>query len=124
MAHILLIDDEQSIRYLLRRYLEDEGHQVTEAVNGHEGVQVGREGQFDLVFTDMIMPEKDGVEVIMELLESQPQLKIIAISGGGRGLDARFNLQIAEDFGALGTIAKPFNREAVMSMVNRLLGPS
>ncbi|MBF0160426.1 MAG: response regulator [Magnetococcales bacterium] len=121
MAHILLIDDDQGVRYLLRSYLEMDGHHIMEAENGQDGIKIGCSGHFDLVFTDMIMPEKDGIEVIMELLESHPQLKIIAISGGGRGLDAQFNLQIAEDFGALGTIAKPFDRETVMTMVNQLL---
>ena len=121
MARILVIDDDHGNRVLMKNYLEIEGHEVVEATDGREGVILGRSSHFDLVFTDMIMPEKDGIEVIMELLEFNPDMKIIAISGGGRGLNAEDNLEIAEQFGALGTIAKPFNHQTVIHLIRTFL---
>jgi CheY-like chemotaxis protein len=122
VSRILVIDDDYGNRVLLRHFLELEGHEVVEAGDGREGVIAGRGSRFDLVFTDMLMPEKDGIEVIMELLEGDPQMKIIAISGGGRGLNAEDNLRIAEQFGALGTIAKPFEYQSVVALTRQLLG--
>lgn len=121
MARILIVDDDSSIRALLREILEAEGHQVEEASNGKLGVLSYRANPTDLVITDILMPEKDGVELIMELQESFPAIKIIAMSGGGRGLDAQYNLRIAKDFGAVQQIEKPFTRKQVVETVRRAL---
>lgn len=121
MARILIVDDDSSIRALLRELLEEEGYQVEEANNGKQGVSSYRANPADLVITDILMPEKDGVELIMELQESFPEVKIIAMSGGGRGLDAQFNLRIAKDFGAVQQIEKPFSRKQVLETVRRVL---
>ncbi|MBF0401325.1 MAG: response regulator [Magnetococcales bacterium] len=121
MARILIVDDDSSIRALLREILEEEGYQVEEAVDGKQGVLCYRENPADLVITDILMPEKDGVELIMELQESFPEIKIVAMSGGGRGLDAQFNLRIAKDFGAVQQMEKPFTRKHVLETVRRAL---
>lgn len=121
MARILVIDDDAAIRALLREILESAGHQVQEASDGRQGVSCYRDNGADLVVTDILMPEKDGVELIMELQEWFPEVKIIAMSGGGRGLDASFNLRIAKDFGALQQIRKPFSEDDVLDVVSRAL---
>ncbi|NGZ28821.1 MAG: response regulator [Magnetococcales bacterium] len=121
MAKILIIDDEIPVRVYLRQILEGV-HEVLEAANGKVGLRLYWEHMPDLVITDILMPEKDGVEVIMELVDQAPGVKIIAISGGGRGLDANFNLRVAQDFGALRALAKPFTRREVLDLVNDLLG--
>jgi CheY-like chemotaxis protein len=121
MANILVVDDDSSIRALLREILEDEGHRIEEAADGKQGVQCFRSSAFDLVITDVLMPEKDGVELIMELQEAFPDIKIIAMSGGGRGLDAQFSLRIARDFGAVQQMEKPFTRKRVLETVRRVL---
>ena len=121
MAHILVVDDDYVIRELLREILEKEGHRVEEAVDGKQGLASYQENPADLLITDILMPEKDGVELILELQESFPDAKIIAMSGGGRGLDAEFNLRIAEDFGALQQLEKPFTVKDVLTAVRKIL---
>ncbi|OSM02050.1 response regulator [Magnetofaba australis] len=121
MASVMIVDDDAAVRALLRQILEDEGHRVSEAGNGREGVDRFSHEPHDIIITDMLMPEKDGVEVIMELREKFSGVKIIAISGGGRGLDAAFNLKVAKDFGAFATLAKPFSRQEVLDAVGQLL---
>ena len=121
MARIMVVDDDDSIRALLREFLEEDGHSVVEAADGKQGVRSYKENPVDIVITDILMPEKDGVELIMELQDSFPQVKIIAMSGGGRGLDAEFNLRIARDFGALQQLEKPFSRENVLATVRKVL---
>lgn len=122
MALILVIDDEFAVRAFIRQVLEGAGHQVLEAEDGLVAVRLLRQHAPSLIITDILMPEKDGVEVIMELRESHPHLGIIAISGGGRGLDAGFNLRVAEDFGAHRTLAKPFGKRELLDAVTALLG--
>lgn len=122
MARILVIDDDKTVRTYLRAILEGEdGHQLEEALNGNEGSSLYRTDPFDLVITDILMPGKDGVELIMELTECFPGARIIAMSGGGRGLEAATNLDIAKDFGAMGLLTKPFSPEDVQEMVANIL---
>ncbi|MBF0146445.1 MAG: response regulator [Magnetococcales bacterium] len=122
MAHILIIDDDPIIRAYLRAVLEGEdGHRLQEAQNGDEGIQLYRKHPFDLVITDILMPVKDGVELILEMTESFSNVRIIAMSGGGRGLDATFNLDMAKDFGAMRVLTKPFSAEDLRSAVADLL---
>ena len=91
MALILIIDDDDQIRRVLRKTLERDGYDVADAPNGKEGIRLYRENPADLVITDIIMPEKEGIETIRELRRDFPEVKIIAISGGGRiGPDSYF----------------------------------
>ncbi len=83
MARILIIDDDDNIIRLLNRILKNAGYDVIEAVNGREGLKVFKKDQIDLVITDIFMPEKEGMETVVELQMINPEIKIIAISGGG-----------------------------------------
>jgi DNA-binding NtrC family response regulator len=121
MAKILIIDDDASIRALLMAILDEENHELREANDGRKGLRMFQEEAADLVITDVLMPEKDGVELIMELKEIDPDAKIIAMSGGGRGLDATFNLRMAQDFGAQRLMVKPFSASEALNAIREVL---
>jgi YesN/AraC family two-component response regulator len=121
MARILLIDDDESVRTILYLTLVHAGHEVIEARNGREGLDLFRQGSVDLVITDIVMPEKEGFEVVMKIRKKNPTLKIIAISGGGLHNAAHY-LHTAKLLGAAKVLAKPFSNETLMTAVNELLG--
>ena len=106
MARILIIDDEPNLRSTLRRTLHQAGHQVSEAGNGAEGIDSYERDPPDLVITDIFMPEKEGIETIIALHRADPDLPIIAISGGGHSGDMDF-LCVAEKVGARHTLSYP-----------------
>lgn len=120
MARILIIDDEVQIREMLAQMLTREGYEVVHAPNGKVGMKVCSEEKIDLIITDIIMPEKDGIEMILELRNDYPHLKIIAISGGGR-LGPDGYLEMAQKLGAHKTFFKPFNRREILDAVQELL---
>ena len=120
MARILVIDDEAIIRRMLRTALEREGHEVLEAHHGEEGIRLHQAKPAELVITDMLMPELDGVEVIMEMRRQTPDLKIIAMSGGGH-FGQTETLDIAKPLGAFSTVRKPFRLEVMLEAVDRAL---
>ena len=120
MARILLIEDDDSVRTLLFLALVHVGHTVIEARNGREGLNLFRSAPFDLVITDIVMPEKEGFEVLMKIRKRNPSLKIIAISGGGLHNAAHY-LHTAKLLGAAKVLAKPFSNEELMAAVNELL---
>ena len=120
MASVLVVDDEPEIRSLLRQVLERDGHAVTEAENGRKAVRALREGSIDLVITDIVMPEQEGMETILQIRRLRPDMKIIAMSGGGRRLSMDF-LPLAARLGADRTIEKPFKAAHVAAAVSELL---
>src|SRR5467141_3322602 len=120
MARILVIDDDDQIRRMLRMMLEMKGHEVLEASNGKEGLRLHRATPAELAITDMLMPEMDGVELMLALRREAPRLKIIAMSGGGRYKQAEA-LDMAEPLGAFASIAKPFGFDAMLDLVTRAL---
>ena len=120
MVRILIIDDDEQILAMLRQTLEREGYEVMEASDGNEGLRRYRENPTDLIITDLIMPEKEGIETIMELHRDFPDVKIIAISGGGR-VDPGQYLSIAKSFGAQYTFTKPIERKKLLKAVRELL---
>jgi DNA-binding NtrC family response regulator len=120
MAVILVIDDDAQIRLLLRRILEKEGHQVYEAADGTSGMSQLKRIDMDLVITDIIMPEKEGLETILDIRHEFPDMKIIAISGGGK-IGLPDFLPAAKKFGAHHTLPKPFGTNELMEAVNNLL---
>ncbi len=122
MARILIIDDELPMRSLIRLILEQSGHDVADAQDGDEGIKLQKAQPADLVITDLIMPEKEGFETIMELKTDFPDTKIIAISGGGQFLDKDDFLRIANKLGADYTLAKPFERKDLLKVTGQLLG--
>jgi DNA-binding NtrC family response regulator len=120
-ARILLIDDDESFRTMLRLTLTHFGYTVIEARNGKEGLELFKEANADLVITDIVMPEKEGLEVLMELRTKQlPPVKVIAISGGARKTTAD-NLRMAKLLGAAKVLAKPFSTEVLVAAINELL---
>ncbi len=122
MARILVIDDEAQIRTVLRKSLEYDGYQVLDAPNGKAGMALIREEPFDLVVTDIVMPEKEGIETIGELRQYFPETKIIAISGGARNLKANVVLHTAKILGVHCTLFKPFEIEEFLNAVKHVLG--
>ncbi len=120
VKRILVVDDEEQIRVMLTRSLEQEGFEVQTAENGQEGLELVSRFAFDLVITDMIMPVKDGLKFIMELVRDYPELKILAISGGG-AIKAERYLTMAGYIGNIATLEKPFKREALLALVQQQL---
>ena len=120
MARLLVIDDEKLARLTLRKILERAGHEVVEATNGSEGIAMYRAQPFDAVITDIIMPDKEGVETIIELKRDFPQVRLIAISGGGRTRNLDF-LKLAMQYGAEKILAKPFSQDDLVDAVESLL---
>ena len=120
MARILVIDDDTSLRKLLRRFLEKAGHDVVEAANGSIALDMQRENPAELISTDIFMPEKEGTEFIMDMSIEFPKVKVIAISGGGNVEDVDF-LKLAKNLGALKTFQKPFKKKELLAAVEELL---
>lgn len=120
-AQILLVDDEDMVRMQIRSSLELEGHQVREASNGREAIDMLNGYKPDLMITDILMPEKEGIETIMEVRQKYADIKIIAISSGVRTENMDF-LKIAKRLGADLALPKPFGRQQLLTLVNQLLG--
>jgi len=120
MARILIVDDNAEICAILQEALEDARYDVIVAGNGRMGLERYREGNVDLVITDIFMPEQDGIETIMELRRLDPDVKIIAMSGGGSIRDFTY-LPAARQLGAVHSFAKPFDVNEVVGMVRELL---
>jgi two-component system response regulator (stage 0 sporulation protein F) len=114
MATILVIDDQESIRALLRVALEGAGHEVLEASNGRLGLEVYRERSADLIITDIVMPEMDGLEMMLELTRGFLNVKVIAMSGG---LESAGPLNVATLLGARQTFQKPLDMDQLLSAV-------
>ncbi len=122
MASILILDDEEAMREALRMVLEEDGHEVSEASDGISGIALYREQPTDIVVTDLIMPQKDGIETIRDLRREFPRLKIIALSGrGGTAINA--NLERAKRVGADVTILKPCEPEEIREAIRDLMEP-
>lgn len=123
MARILLIDDNARLLDAMNEPLELAGHHVASAGNGVEALKLVRTESFDLVITDLVMPEKEGLETIIELRRLYPRLRIIAMSGGMGG-DPTHILHMAELFGAVRTLGKPFTGKQLVALVESVLaGP-
>lgn len=121
MACILLIDDDELLRKTLRRVLTSDGsHKVLEAENGAVASLILEEEPVDLVVTDIFMPYQDGINIIMEINEKYPAMKIIAVSGGGR-LESVDYLELAQNVGAHHVFQKPFDYKELVEMVDELL---
>jgi CheY-like chemotaxis protein len=120
MACILIIDDEQAITSVLRRILERAGHQVWVAANGKIGMDLYVAHPVNLIITDILMPEQDGLEIVMQLRGESSSVKILAMSGGGRYGLMNF-LDVARQLGADGIIHKPFTNQQILDEVHRLL---
>jgi CheY-like chemotaxis protein len=120
MARILVIDDEELIRETIRMKLEQSGHEVIEAGNGVEGLLALEQHAVDLVVTDIIMPEQEGIETIRRIRDRDPNVGIIAISGGGRTRNFGF-LEFAKKLGANCALSKPFTGTQLLALVEDTL---
>jgi YesN/AraC family two-component response regulator len=121
MARILIIDDEEMFRQMLRQMLEMDGYEVLEAANGEAGIALFREQPADLVITDIFMPRKEGIATIREMKREFPGLKIMAVTGGGNRRRGFEYLQFADKVGSDCTLSKPFERQELLDAVKKLL---
>ncbi len=121
MAKILIVDDEAHMRLLVSSMLKTDKYELLTAENGDAAVEMLQKENVDLLITDLVMPMKNGIDLIMELKHTHPKLKIIAMSGGG-GINGRFDyLPIAKLIGAENILRKPFKREELSGAVMDLL---
>jgi DNA-binding response OmpR family regulator len=118
MAHILVIDDDPQMRAMLEKTLQTAGHEVSVAENGNAGLQVQCTKPAELIITDLLMPEKDGLETIVELRQHFPKVPIITISGRP---STGFFLHMATHLGALRTVEKPFPPAEILAAVDEAL---
>lgn len=132
MAHILVIDDDDAFRSVLVLTLIRNGHTVSEAHNGAQGLRLYRGCAADIVILDLIMPEKEGLETLSQLRQQQASAKIIAVSGGTARISPSDCLKLAKYFGAIQVLAKPFHSDVLLKIIDeslastptRLNGPS
>ncbi len=120
MKRVLIIDDDLQMREMMVQAVERAGYHAAGAANGKIGLGIHSQEPADLVITDLIMPEKEGIETIRELRKDFPQLKIIAISGGGRAGPEGY-LNVAKAIGANRTLSKPFDLKTLLAAVKELL---
>jgi two-component system chemotaxis response regulator CheY len=113
---ILIIDDETEVRSILSRILTQAGFEVVVAASGDEATRVCRQQAIDMIVVDMVMPEKDGLETLMEIRRSLPQVRIIAMSGAPRR-KVMDPLSVALKVGAVATLSKPFTPKEFLSSV-------
>ena len=123
MSHILVVEDSEDLRYIIKDILKKAGHQVSEACDGSEVSQYLAGDPIDLVITDILMPEQEGIQTIVQIRRSNPNIKIIGMSGGGKG-GAEHYLEMAREFGANATMLKPFKKVQLLELVDKLLGAS
>lgn len=121
MAKVLVVEDSPAVRLAMVDVLEGLGHTVVETENGRIAIERLGEGPFDLVLTDVLMPEVDGIEVIKAVRRVHPGTKILAVSGGAPNLPAGYALKMTEMFSADAVLYKPFLNDELRKTVTRLL---
>ena len=118
---ILVADDEDSIRSLLEHFLKNAGHKVIVVSNAREACEAMKKQTFDLVITDVLMPDGDGLDLITELRKVQPNARILAMSGGGRYLEGSDYLKLAKGIGAHSAMMKPFTWQQLQDAIKVVL---
>lgn len=121
MARILVVDDEAGVRAAIRKILSRAGHDVLEAADGKTALTMYQEDPVDVIIMDIYMPEMDGIETTIRLKHEFPDVKIIAVSGGGY-LDKAKILEREARLGALRTLAKPLHERDILDAVSDALG--
>ena len=117
MPSILVVDDEDQLRHLIRETLEQAGYQVTEACDGKEALQQYRLAPADLVIMDILMPNQDGLEATATMRREFPNVKVIAITGGSDMIGILNFLDVAKMLGAHSTLQKPFEMKTLLDTV-------
>ncbi|MBV9827477.1 MAG: response regulator [Alphaproteobacteria bacterium] len=120
MAQILVIDDDPVLQQVIRLTLEAAGHTVLRCDNGRKAIDIVTYDHADLIVTDIIMPEMDGIEMVRAVRRVRPELPIVAISGGSNG-NADDYLGMAKVFGASMTLTKPFRPQDLVTAIAELL---
>jgi CheY-like chemotaxis protein len=120
MTRVLIIDDEEPIRSMLKLMLERDGYEVDEAPDGMEAIRIYRQNPADLIITDLIMPNQDGIGMIIALKKEFPDVKIIAMSGGGLNKPEGY-LKGAKKLGAACTLTKPIDRDEMLRAIKDVL---
>jgi len=120
MKRIWVVDDEELLQFTICEMLKSEGYDVDSAEDGLMAIEMQRTEPYDLILTDLIMPDKEGLELLIDLKSIYPDIKVIATSGGGRMKNLDF-LAMAKDFGAQEILAKPFSSEQLLSTVKKVL---
>ncbi|MDZ8117952.1 response regulator [Pontiella agarivorans] len=120
MARILIIDDDETIRNVFKRFLDGKGHEVVVAADGRQGLRLVEEAPVDLVITDIMMPETDGLEVVMAIRGKEADIPVIAISGGMHAMPMDF-LPMAKKFGACDVLYKPVELDDLLGAVEKAL---
>lgn len=123
-TRVLLIDDDDLLRDAISDLLDSEGYTVDCAENGNDGLEKFRAARPDLVITDIMMPDRDGIETIMALSKKKPQPRIIAISGGGGQLDSLSYLRMAQGLGADRILEKPFRAKVLLDAIDEVMKPA
>lgn len=121
MAQVLVVEDDAWYRELLVEMLSQDGHQATEAGDGEEAMAILQQGLPDLMIIDMLMPKKDGVDTITEIVRLGYRLPIIAISGGRRSVTAQFNIESAKLLVVNAGLIKPFSRADLRQAIREVL---
>lgn len=119
LINLLIIDDDIFFRELIKDILNDYPINIIEAANGEEGLDTLKKEPIHVVITDIIMPEKEGLESIIEIIQKYPGVKILAVSGGGAS-GTTYYLEMAQSLGAHETLAKPFDNKALIDKINLL----
>src|SRR5262245_7608481 len=121
MARILLVDDDPLIQELLTLALIDQGHEVISALDGKQALKMLKQQRVDLILTDVLMPEADGLEVIRAVRRDHPGLPIIAMSGGSSRIPGLDGLYMARALGAIAVLSKPFTEEDLREAIDTVL---
>ena len=121
LKNILLVDDEEPIRKMIRAVLGEDSYSFIEASNGAKALEILETQSFDLIITDVIMPDCDGIELVLNVRKKLPDIQVIVMSGGGR-VRADPYLSLAEKLGAARVFEKPFDTTELRETVSELLG--
>lgn len=120
---VLIADDEESIRALIEHWLRAAKHVVVTAGSATEAIAALQQRSFDLVITDVLMPDGDGLDLITALKQAQPAARVLAMSGGGRYMEGDDCLRMARGLGARAIVMKPFNWEQLSASIAEALAP-
>lgn len=120
MGRILVIDDDEIMNKMIVQLLSEAGHEVKGATDGNNGLKLLQSNHFELIVTDIVMPEKEGLETILAIRKISKTIPIIAISGGGK-IGPQEYLRMAQDFGADYAFQKPFEIETFLGAVRECL---